>query len=163
MPTQFECDPLTGVVSGTMDAKTVEHPNIGVDLPSTLIRTDQDWGVEVKWSITGPLVPLLLEEFEMRLYIEDLTPSENEYAIGPLTVATNSGVPDPVVPNTLNYTYTVKIGDGADPAWVPDHARIPAGVYQLTALVQLHNVAPARPWPVAAFETLPIVNVYTPV
>jgi hypothetical protein len=164
MTCQFECDPLTGVLSGTMQARTYERVPMGPDIapfPTTLIRTDQDWAVKLEWSVNGPLLPLLLEEFEVRVYIEDLTPLENEYALGPVVVPTSDGVADPAIPGNLMYTKEIRIGD--DPAWNPDHPRIPKGVYQITALVQLHNVDPARPWPVAAFETLPIINIYQPV
>ncbi len=150
MATQFETHPYEAVYQGTLDeARSYEKNNIGVDMPATLIRSDQDWGVHVKWTMTGSLVQNLDEEFRVTLFLEDLSPADQDVQFGPIPQRTNptgsSGATTEV--------YKLDIDAVA--------GQVPVGLYKPSVLIQLFDApGTGAPWPVAAFAELPIINIY---
>ncbi len=150
MATQFETHPYEAVYQGTLDeARSYEKNNIGVDIPATLIRSDQDWGVHVQWTMTGNLVQNLDEEFCVTLYLEDLSPADKDIQLGPIAQRTNpTGSTGPTMEV---YQLNIKARAG----------QVPVGLYKPSVLIQLFDVpGTGAPWPVAAFAELPIINIY---
>ncbi len=118
-------------------------------MPATLIRSDQDWGVHVKWTMTGSLVQNLDEEFRVTLFLEDLSPADQDVQFGPIPQRTNptgsSGATTEV--------YKLDIDAVA--------GQVPVGLYKPSVLIQLFDApGTGAPWPVAAFAELPIINIY---
>ena len=150
MSTAFETHPNEAVYTGTLDAAfSFETSNIGVDNPATLIRSDQDWGVHVQWTMSGSLVQNLDEEFRVTLYLEDLSPADKDVQLGPIPQRTNptgSGGP-----TTEVYQLNIKAPAGT----------VPVGLYKPNVLIQMFdNPGTGAPWPVACFAELPIINIY---
>jgi hypothetical protein len=152
MSKPFETNPLQSVYTGVMqNCNTFEVSPVGPDNPSTLIRTDQDWGVHLEWTMTGGLVLNLQEEFRVTVFLEDMSPNDADKQLGPVHVPTFAGALGPGPARTYKLDIPAAAGT------------VSAGVYEVTVLVQLYETAPSNsPWPVACFDELPIINIFKP-
>jgi hypothetical protein len=70
-----EFSPIITTTSFTMSATVYE---VGGQAPTAIIRTDQDWYVEVKWKITGHLIRHLCGKWMVQVNLESIGPG-NEY------------------------------------------------------------------------------------
>ncbi len=118
-------------------------------MPATLIRSDQDWGVHVQWTMTGNLVQNLDEEFRVTLFLEDLSPADQDVQLGPYLQRTNPTGAG----GATTEIYQVDIRALA--------GQVRVGLYKPNVLIQLFDApGTGAPWPVAAFAELPIINIY---
>jgi hypothetical protein len=136
--------------SGNVDAFVFELASPDTPVPTHHIRTTQNWGVKVDWSVNGAFVPFLVDEFHVRLFIESIGPGVE---VEQPTVVVNT-MSSPLLPgNSRNYSTTISIAAGT----------IPEGVYKLACLVQMHDdVAPGTPFPIVSCVELPIVTIFKP-
>jgi hypothetical protein len=138
---------------GTMQATVFELAAPDTPVPTNHIRTTQNWGVRVDWEMTGAFTPFLIDEFRLRAFVESIGPGA-EMALplaGPVIVNTLAG-PLGVGPKRT-YSANINIPAGT----------VPAGVYKLVTLVQLHDDgAPGNPYPVVATVEGPIVTIFQP-
>lgn len=138
---------------GDMTAQVFELASPDTPVPTNHIRTTQAWGVEVKWRMEGAFVPFLIDQFQLRSFIESIGPG--------LEAALPMG--GPVVVNTLaaplqagnvrEYSANINVPAGT----------VPAGVYKVVTVVQLHDDAPpASPYPIVATVEGPILTFFNP-
>lgn len=78
---------------------------IGGDVPTSIIGTDQDWKVVVKWSIHGRLQSHLCGKWAVGLSLESLGKAA-EYDFGPAYVAM-----DPCGTGEYSHTFEIKAGE----------------------------------------------------
>lgn len=153
--------------AGTMEAIVFEKAEFGPDTPATLIKTTQDWGIEVKWELHGDDTPLINGEFRVRAFLERMGPGDDK--VIPMGaqdyVAVSTGdlqPPDPADPNPqLNaLLYKTKI----EVPKVPEPTSVPAGTYKVTTIVQLYrgSLATSKPMMVAGFLEGPMIEIYEP-
>jgi hypothetical protein len=136
--------------SGQVDANVFELASPDTAVPTHHIRTTQDWGVSVNWTASGAMVPFLVDEFRVSLYIESIGPGADTVR-GPVVVNTMAGPLTP--PNTRTYHASVDIPAGD----------FSPGVYKIAVLVQLHDDAgPGTPYPIVSSIELPLVTIFTP-
>ncbi len=55
------------------DIYATVHERGGVE-PNTIIRTDTDWFVDIRWRLTGSLVPLICGKWCVHLFLESMGP-----------------------------------------------------------------------------------------
>ncbi len=67
----FEVSMSHPPLKGTIDATVHEHG--GVE-PLNIIRTDQEWAVQLKWQLEGTLVPFIAGKWQIHLYLESVGP-----------------------------------------------------------------------------------------
>ena len=133
--------------AGNVEAVVFEGgPPPDTSTPVNHIRTTQPWGVHVE----GAYVPFLVDEFRVRVFVESIGPGV-ELELPTVKVGTMSAGLIP--PNKRSYAVNVPIAAGA----------IPAGVYKLACLVQLHDdLAPGTPYPIVSCIELPVITVFEP-
>jgi hypothetical protein len=132
------------VYAGTMQAQTFE---IGEVEPATsrLIRSDQEWYIEVNWRMEHTLVAWLAGEFQLKAYLESMGPGA-EYAITGPTLGTLSV---PLLPGPAReYTAKIEFNPGD----------VSPGVYKLVTALQLYQVG--LPKPVAGFVEGPVIEIF---
>lgn len=142
---------------GVMAATVYEGSAFVTATPNNIVRTSQDWGVRVQWTISGanrPLVEALAPAAEFRLFVF-------LERIGP-----GAGVPLPAPAAIENITAGAIVG--SDRTYTRDlqftAGSVSDGTYHLTAMVQLYNnPAPVgTPQAAAGFIELPMVLFFTP-
>ena len=147
MTATFEVEPLLGYNGTETDCHSFEM-DAGAQEKTTIIHSNQDWGFHVEWNMTGPWVLYLDEEFRVTVFLEDLSPKDKDTQLGPEKVPTLSGtlVPGP----QRNYTLDISVKKG----------KVDSSVYKPTLLIQLYETGINVPWPVAAFDDIPPINIY---
>ena len=115
--------------------------------PTSIIRTDQDWEVEVKFQTSGGLSHVLVGTWHVGLFIESIG-AGLEQELGFVHLPLTPG------PGTINYDAKVKIAAGT--ISVANHQTQP---YKLVATVSY--VQPdGRPGAMAGYLEEPIVQFY---
>lgn len=112
--------------------------------PTTIIRTDQEWGVKINWELKGSLAEYICGEWCIRVCLESIGhgPERNwEYRI-PLDPCGNG-----------NYYYDFKFKPGDITA---DYCSTP---YKPVVTVTYNSVCHV-PGPIAGFVELPILQFY---
>lgn len=136
------------IFGGLMTASSVaqvEDP-LGINPPSTIIQTDDNWRVHVDWQLAGPAAPFLGGDWQVRVYAESIG-GGFEGQLGPtVNVPLNSAPPGP----PRNYHAFVNVTAGT----------LAAGAYRLVTLINYSNLG--VPLEMAAFEEGPIIQVYEP-
>jgi len=119
---------------------------IGGAYPTAIVRTDQDWGVKIRWDLKGSMAPFICGEWCVHLRLESL-------GTGPeITLGTSKRIPlDPCGKGEYKLDFRVKRGkiEGK-------HCSIPyKPVVTLT-----YYTACNKPGPIAGFVELPILLFY---
>lgn len=147
------------ILEGTMTATVWEASPV---LVTNIVRTDQTWGVKLDWEMKGILTSPLMGlggDYHLTIYLEDMGPGSNRAlpSAGPVKVDSLGGTFDPIA---LTRTFSENLT--FDPAVEP----VPAGIYRLTALIQLYHKDPplgsGAPYPVAGFVEGPVIQFYVP-
>jgi len=157
-PTPYK--PYQGYVEGYIETPTPEYlaGSIGADIvefggvkPTTIIRTDTDWAIRIKWSLTGTLAPLICGEWCVHAFLESMgpgpelrLPSEREEIRIPL---------DPCGDGKCTYDFRIPRGTVK-----AEHCGIP---YKLVVSLTYYDQC-NRPGPMAGFVELPMVQFYEP-
>ncbi len=148
MTATFEVEPLLGYTGTETDCHTFEVEAPGVDETTTIIHSNQDWGVHVEWNMQGPWALYLDEEFQVTVFLEDLSPADIDGQLGPVKVPTLSGTLD-VLTQTRSYKLDIPVTSGT----------YKSSVYKPTLLIQLFDSVTGAPWPVAAFQEMRPLNI----
>ncbi|MBI3243100.1 MAG: hypothetical protein HYZ49_12475 [Chloroflexi bacterium] len=115
--------------------------------PTTIIRTDQEWGVKIHWELEGSLVPYICGEWCIHLCLESMGP-------GPELKLDHPHVPlDPCGNGEYYSDFRVKPG-----IITGEHCSVP---YKLVVTVT-YLTACEKPGPIAGFVEGPILQFYEP-
>lgn len=143
METNFE-------VSGGPNLLTGEITHAGIHevtepvAPTTIIRTDQDWYVHLKWKLTGSLVGMIGGDWHIQTFLESIGLGfEGELNAPGDTVPVNPGSPE------YEHEFHVKAG------------AVPAGTYKLSTTI-LYTRPDGVPGPLAGSLDVPLVQFYDP-
>jgi hypothetical protein len=139
---------LTGTISTPIVTET------GGAAPSMVIRTDQNWQIQIDWNLQGSLLgtPFFTfnGEWVVRVYLESMGPS-NEYEIpiggsgAHVSVATFT--PDGL--SKRDYTTTIQIAPKA----------VDPGIYKMVIAVTYES-SPGVPGPIAGFHEGGMLQLY---
>jgi len=132
-----------GPLTATMNCVVTDPAGL---TPQNIIRTSDQWRVNVKWEIDGMLVAMLSGNWRLNLYMESLGP-QPEFVLYSTDIPFASGV---VAPFKLTYDITRNFGPN-NPAQ--------EGVYRLVAV--LTSVTPiGTPGPFAGYDAGPLLQFY---
>lgn len=136
---------------------SISHPvvtEIGGVAPSSVIRTDQDWQIEVNWTLQGSLLGTPFFTFNgewiVRVYLESMGPRA-EYELPADGKGTKIGV-DTFTPDGAmkrNYTATIKVAPKA----------IDPGIYKMVVAITYES-SPGAPGPIAGFHEGGMLQLY---
>jgi hypothetical protein len=133
-------------LSGQIEAELFEQGGV---VPTNVIRTNQDWYIDIHWELKGPVVPMICGKWCIHLYMESIGPAPelkltdyNSPAYLPL---------DPCGDGKYYYRLDVKKG-----TVTAEHCSTP---YKLVVAITYHNVC-GKPGPIAGFVELPIVQFF---
>lgn len=149
MPTgQFEVSgtPSSGL-HGHIQATVMEH---GGTAPTTIIRTDQAWAVDLTWQLHGPLVPMICGHWCLHIFMESIG-SGPEFSLpdpGPEILI-------PVNQPSGNYSHHFHVPAGRVTA---DHCSTP---YKVVVAIT-YKTQYGTPGPLAGFVEGPILQFYNP-
>ncbi len=137
--------------SGSLEAFVFEATGPGPKYPPTnVIRTDQPWGVTVKWEMDGALVLWLNANFQIQVVLERMGPGA-DFALPPVIVGTLTGtLTNP--PPSRNYTHNVNVVPGA----------IPSGIYRVVVALHLFDDTSGSPTPIAGFADCGYIDIFQP-
>jgi hypothetical protein len=135
---------MVGILPAALTG-SIEEPLITEDgiAPTSIIRTDSAWHIQLDWSLEGSLVswiPFLDQSWVVRAFLESIGPGTEynlpeDFSVAAPTLNLNAGTPDATVPNKLNYSLTIDV----DPAAATPQ-RVDAGIYKLVvAVTSVHN------------------------
>ena len=106
-----EFTPLVATTAINLKATVYE---VGGSTPTNIIRTDQDWYVEVEWGITGHLVRHFCGNWHVSVALESIGPGkEYQFPDPPAIIAM-----EPCGDGT--YKHTIKVAAGSVDARDPD-------------------------------------------
>lgn len=114
--------------------------------PSTIIRTDQEWGVSVRWSLKGSLAEFICGEWCVHLRMESMGPGPELKFDASEKISL-----DPCGNGEYEYRFRIKPGkiSGA-------HCSIP---YKPVVTISYYTAC-HKPGPMAGFVELPLVQFY---
>lgn len=145
------------VFDGTMAAESFEVAEPGQLTTTNLIRTTQNWGVNVKWETHGFLSNLVSGKYHIRVLLEKIgvdVPSGDvdlpEIVIDSLTLVPGQTEYN-AVDQQMSYNWPVKVSAGD----------VNAGTYKLVTLLQLYNPA-GNKLPVAGLCEGKIIDIFEP-
>ena len=135
--------PLKGFI------EAVVHEHGGVE-PLSIVRTDQEWAVALKWRMEGGLVQFVAGKWQIHLYLESVGP-------GPELRLPQANIEIEVPINHKNGQYEYEF-------------RVPPGVATVEHTTTLYKVVAAvtyitpygDPGPMAGFVEGPILQFYEP-
>jgi hypothetical protein len=137
--------PTPATLTGEIYAEVYE---VAGAKPTTIIRTDQEWGVKIHWDLKGPLQPYICGEWCLHLFLESMGPGP-ELKLEPYPYMK---VPlDPCGDGEYNFDFRVPVGtvDGR-------HCSNP---YKL--VVAVSYITPCgKPGPIAGFVEGAILQFY---
>jgi len=114
--------------------------------PTNIIRTDQEWGVRIRWQLEGSLAEFICGTWCVHLRMESMGPGEE------LIFDASPEIPlDPCGDGEYSYDFRVPPGTVKD-----EHCSIP---YKPVVTVS-YRTACHRPGPMAGFVELPLVQFY---
>ncbi len=151
MPYANQLETNMTAYSGSLEAFVFEATGPGPMYPPTnVIRTDQPWGVTVKWEMDGALVLWLNANFHIQVVLERIGPGA-DFALPPVDVNTLTGtLTNP--PPSRNYSVNVNVGPGA----------IPVGIYRVVAALHLYDDTTGSPTPIAGFADCGYIDIFQP-
>jgi len=128
----------------------------GGTTPSTVIRTDQNWQIQIDWSLEGSLLGTpffsFMGEWVVRVYLESMGPSkEYEIPIGGSGARVSVATFTPDGTSKRNYTTTIQIAPNA----------VAPGIYKMVVAVTYQSSA-GKPGPIAGFHEGEMLQLYEP-
>jgi len=149
--------PFAPAVFNFVDLEAVphEHPAPGVPLadPTTIIRTDQSWAIQVSWKNTGLATGMIDGKWHLHVFAESL-------GAGPEVTLTD--LPEDHIfdlnpgPSPVSYSRHFHVNAGALPVG-PEGVRL----YKLATSLTYIDAAGNR-GPMAAYVEGPIIQIYDP-
>jgi hypothetical protein len=137
--TPFEAP--SGFLDGSIEAEVYEDDPLK---PTTVISTDQDWGITVTWSFTGGLVNMIGGKWNLQAHLETMGPG------------TDVSLPDPPLvieldPPKTDYEKKIEVDAGT----------VAKGPYKLV-ITLLYKDLTDGPGPVAGYVEGPMLQFYEP-
>lgn len=116
MPVQLlECDQqISALITNTEITLSATVYEVGGEDPTGIIRTDQDWYVDVEWQITGNLVRHLCGNWHVAVALESIGPGGEYQFPDPSAIVAMEPCGDG------HYTYRIDVPAGAVDARDPD-------------------------------------------
>lgn len=141
--TAMEVSLSNPALAGYIEAEVYE---VGGAAPTTIIDFDQDWGVKLKWDLTGSLRPFVCGTWCISLFFESI-------GDGPeFDLRHDHRIPlDPCGNGHYEYDFRVRRGTVKK-----EHCGRP---YKLVVAV-VYETACHRPGPMAGFVELPMIQFY---
>lgn len=131
--------------AGTLSVSLHEH---GGAPPSTIIRTDQFWAVNVHWVTTGLATGMICGNWQLHCYLEK-NGSGHEYDLGD---PDDHIIPMTPGPSPVHYFYPID---------VPAGMIVSPGLYKL--IVSLTYIEPTgSPGPMSAYDEDSMIQFYAP-
>lgn len=152
MPAIFETNTLSDY-QGTLEARTFETGPGPVYTPTNVIRSDQNWGVEVNWEVHGPLATWLDAEFRISVFLESMGPGP-EYSLAPVCVHTKSVPVGANASGEAQRVYNANVDVNA--------GNVQNGVYKVLVVIQLFELGSGSPTPFAGFIESGMVYLFDP-
>jgi hypothetical protein len=140
-----------GFFDGTLTILPHEHGGVP---PSTIIRTDQSWGINVDWTTTGAATGMIAGQWHLHVYLESIGPGNDLDLVDPADHVI------PLTPGPSPINYQVHFDVPANVVAIPpgDTRSRP---YQLA--VALTYIEPnGTPGSIAAIEMGSILQFYNP-
>lgn len=141
----FQCEeslPLFGIANGVFDVYEITPPGVN---NTTIIRTDQSWGVKISWDAIGPMCYMMCGKFHIRLFLEQWGGGEFAFGPGQGEMTVNCLL----CPGQYNANIVI-------PAGV-----VPPGIFKLVISITTTNPN-GIPGPVACFAEGPMLNFFKP-
>jgi hypothetical protein len=137
--------------SGTITATAHEHAGAP---PSTIIRTDQSWAVNVSWVTTGFATGMISGLWHLHVMLESIGPGADLDLIDPA----DHIIPLTPGPSPVNYFAHFDVTPAQNP-----NVGASGGLYKLVvSLTYREPSAGNPPGPMAAFVEGPILQFYNP-
>ena len=137
--------------TGSMEAQVFEGPDPAYG-PVNVIRTDQSWGVRVKWEMDGALVTWLNANFQIQAFLERMGPGA-DYALPIVVVNSLTGIlTNPLTNPERNYKVDVTVAPGA----------VAVGVYRVVVALHLFDDSSGNPTPIAGFADCGFIDIFQP-
>lgn len=144
-------------VEGSISAPTVRE--VGGPITEMVIRTDQDWQIDVNWEVHGSLFSSptaasfpFTGEWIARAYLESIGPgTEYELPVNGKGVRKNVDTPDSTTGNQREYSANIVVSKGD----------VDAGVYKMVVAIT-HESSPGVPGPIAGFFESGMLQIYKP-
>lgn len=137
------------VLQGSIDAITLTE-DTGT-APTTIIRTDSAWHIQVDWNLQGTLIPTSFfppqEKWVVRAFLESMGPS-TEYELPKdlgkpdLKLDLSAGALEAA--DRMHYTATIDVDPATDPV------KLEAGIYKMVVAITSENNA-GKPGSFAGF------------
>lgn len=137
--------PLTGLLTGNIDVHLHE---IGSVNPVTILEADKDFIVHIRWSVSGPLAPLVAGSWNVNVFFESIGP-------GPELKLPNTTLTIPLTPSFGVNSYDASVTIPANTLQGVD-TTVP---YKMVATVT-YRLPNGRPGPMAGFVESPVIQVY---
>ena len=130
-------------LGGSISAEVYEVKGV---TPATIIRTDQEWGVKIRWQLEGSLAEFICGTWCVHLRMESMGTGEE------ILFNASQEIPlNPCGDGEYFYDFRVQPGKIKD-----EHCSIP---YKPVVTVS-YRTACHRPGPMAGFVELPLVQFY---
>jgi hypothetical protein len=140
---QFEVSLPVLFLKGDIEAAVYE---VGGANPVSIIRSDQDWGVQVRWQVEGSLLPYICGKWCIHLRLESLGTGRELTLEAPRLIEL-----DPCGKGDYSFDFRVPKG-----FIKPEHCSIP---YKPIVTVTYYNAC-YTPGPIAGYVELPILQFY---
>ncbi|MCG3160713.1 MAG: hypothetical protein JMDDDDMK_01782 [Acidobacteria bacterium] len=139
--------PAPNLLHGHIEATVMEH---GGTTPTTIIRADQAWAVDLHWDLHGALVPMISGMWVVHIYLESIGPGAELKLPDPAPE-----IKIPVNQISGHYAHHFHVPAGRVPA---THGSTP---YKLVAAIT-YETQYGTPGPMAGYVEGPILQFYNP-
>jgi hypothetical protein len=146
-----------------LSAQVVEFANPDEAIPTNHIRTTQNWAVDVSWEMRGIQTTFLVDQFHIRVFLEAIGPGAELAlpAAGPRMIGTL--VPPLSSCGGVACRQYNNATTGNQTRILTPAGTVPAGVYKMVTVVQLHDDAPpGTPYPIVGTVEGPIITFFNP-
>lgn len=133
------------VSMSAITAAEIHEPGV---LPSTVLRKDQPWSINVEWDTAGLLTGWIAGNWHLHVYLESMGPGDEVEITDP----NEHLIPLVPGPSPCHYHFHPD---------VPLNAIKEDGAYKLVVTVTYINAA-GHPAPMAGYWEGPIIQFYTP-
>lgn len=145
------------LLEGTISAPTVRE--VGGPITPMIIRTDQDWQIDVDWEVHGSLLSKptaasfpFTGEWILRAYLESIGPgTEYELPLSGKGVRLDVGKPVTTAGDKRTYSATISVLKND----------VAPGVYKMV-IALTHESSPGVPGPIAGFFESGMLQIYQP-
>ncbi len=153
--------PFGNLFAGTITATVHEHDAPPGAPPLTIIRTDQDWAVNVSWETTGLATGMITGNWHLHCFLESIGTGADLDLIDPGPSGGPSDHVIPLKPGTSPVPYFVHFDVPAGRVNIPDPVPPAGRLYRLVVSLTYREPT-GGPGPMAGFVEGPILQFYQP-